>query len=1233
MQSAQKDAAAPRNFIALFFRIRYRQPKDYTATGSRHRGRISCVKARISFLFTIVLLTLYAGANAQSVTLTVNNISLKELLSRVQQQTGYSVFYNRAILDNALPVTLSVKNVPLNEFLTMSLKDQPVDFSIKEGLKVINLTEKKMPQQGIRKVDVRGTVVDSSGKPLVGATVKVKGEAKGVTVNESGDFRIGYVDDGATLIISYLGYQTQEVKVKADKLVLHIVMLHNNNNLKEVIINTGYEKIDTRNLTSAVTTLKMEDIKVAGINTVDKMLEGRVPGMIFMQNSGQVGAAPKIKIRGNSTILGNQEPLWVLDGIVLTSPVNISPSQINDLDFVNLLGNAISGLNPDDIEQIDILKDAAATALYGAKAGNGVIVITSKKGKTGSPTFTYSATGTFSTRPRYSDKTINLMNSRERIDVSREMIERNMQYNNVSNWTGYEAAIQDYYSGKIDFDEYKKTIDYYESINTDWFKIVTRDVFSQNHTLSLSGGSPNVKYYASLGYTDEQGTIKSEMNRRYSATLNLTTDYKRFSTLFSLQANASKRDYNPSDLNVLDYAYKTSRTVPAYNADGTPWFYKRSSGYLSYDFNIMHEMDNSGDELKSNGINLNERIAYKLTRNWNVEALLAYSLNNSNQEVYYTADTYYIYAARGDGNFSNLAPIGGELRETNTQNTSWTARLQSNFNQPFGKDQQHRLLTSAGIEFMSTRYNSFNIVRRGFELDRGKSFSYIPTSYSSYYNIWMRNPLAMGVLSDQLDNEMSWYAMAGYSHKDRYLFNIHMRAESSNLFGSQTNGRLLPIWALSGRWNMKQDMLKSASWLNDIALRASWGYQGNMLADQTPNMIIRKGVFNNYYNEYSSTVEHFPNADLKWEKIASSNVAVDFSLFNNKISGSVSYYYKKTMNAFLSKTVSDINGVDAYVVNKGTLTNQGFEVALNFTPINQANISGGKRGFVWRIDPQLGQVLNNLITKATNKRNNILQDAITYDDMLAGHVQLSGHPLNTFYSYRFKGLSNADGSPVFYGTEAEKADDYKKQYQGMKREDVYLAVMSESGRREPFIQGGVSNSLGYRNFSLSFNLTYSVGNKIRLLKLTSDYGTVSPYPQDNLRKEFVYRWRKPGDEKYTNIPALVAGNSVSAPWWQRSDAAAYTFGGNAYQMYDQSDIRVVSGDYVKLQSLSFRYNVDIKWCQQLGMKSIYLNLTGSNLYTWAGRKLKGQDPMQSGSTPSIQLSIRPNYSFNVNVTF
>ena len=1203
--------------------------------------REACVKKwflvmKLICVFTLFLL-LKASANGftqKKVSLDFEKANMLEIIQELRQQTGYKFFFNHNELKKVKDVSVKFVDEELEQVLDALLGKVNLSYRIEQGVIIIVPGKVKNEEKEVR---IIGKVTDEKKQPLPGVTVIVKGLTLGTSTDVNGRFSLTLPKmQNVSLLFSFIGMETQEIKYTGQDSI-HVVLKESAEQLEEVIVRTGYQNIDRRKLTSAVQTIKMDDIKVAGVNTIDQMLEGRIPGMIFMQNSGQVGAAPKLRIRGTSTVLGNREPLWVLDGVVLTDPVNVDPAQINDLDFVNLLGNAISGLNPDDIEQIDVLKDASATALYGARAGNGVIVITTKKGKSGSPSITYSGTASFTRRPRYSDHAIYLMNSKERVDVSRELVERGVYYNRIDSWVGYEAAVQDYYNGLIDYNEFNRQVGHYETVNTDWFDIVCQDVFSHNHTLSLSGGSDNIRYYASLGMSNDNGAIKGENNTRYSTTLNLTMNYERFSARFQLQGNISSRQYNPAELGILDYAYNMSRAVPAFNPDGSRYLYQRTEGASMpiAEFNVLNEMDSSEDETHGSSVNMQAHVGYNVIDGLKLEGTLSYSVSNTNQEVYFTEDSYYVKKMHSTSKFEDMCPLGGELRETNTRSTNWMARLQANYVKNLGNEGLHNVTSSAGLELSSQRYDGFRITRRGYYRDRGKVFASVPQTYSGYYELFMSTAEALGVITENLTNSLAWYAMMGYDYDNRYMLNLHIRGEASNLFGSRTNDHMMPIWALSGRWNVKRDILENVHWIDDLALRGSFGYQGNMLSGQTPKMIIQQGVdFTGKYGEFCSKVVNYPNPNLRWEKTASTNVTLDFSFFKNKINGSVSYYYKKTRDAFLTKTISEINGIDTYVINSGTLENQGVELSFNFTPINRANLDGGKRGFVWRIDPQLGQVLNKLISKAINNRNNVLQDEIKYTDMLSGNVEIAGEPLNTFYSYRFKGLSSVDGSPVFYGAEDELQKELHDKYEAMEREDVFLEVMEKSGRREPYLQGGVSNYLGYRNFGLSFNLTYSLGNKIRLLKLCTNYGTTTPKPQDNLRREFVNRWKKPGDEKYTNIPALNTVAGVHAtPWWMSGENRTHTFANNIYEMYDNSDIRVVNGNYLRLSSLSLRYNVDDRVCKKLGLKSVYINLTGTNLFTMANKKLRGQDPTQSGSSPSINLSIRPTYSCNLSITF
>ena len=562
-------------------------------------------------------------------------------------------------------------------------------------------------------------------------------------------------------------------------------------------------------------------------------------------------------------------------------------------------------------------------------------------------------------------------------------------------------------------------------------------------------------------------------------------------------------------------------------------------------------------------------------------------------------------------------------------------RLQFNYNQLF--QEKHQLTISLGGEVSSKESINYKNTTRGYYPERGKTFGTLSTldlmTYVSY-RTWLASNKP--TIRETLTNLASAYLAITYTYDSRYTLNFNTRIDGSNQFGSRANEKLLPIWSVSGRWDIKKDFFENSTFVNNLALKLSYGHQGNMLDNQTSKMIIEKGSLNSWYKEFSSTIKYYPNPDLKWELTSSYNAELEFTLWRNKIGGSIGYYYKHTKDAFLSKTVSEINGISSYVINQGEISNQGLEISLNITPINQKVDASGRRGFVWRFDPQIGQVVNNLISKAINNKDRTAEDKITYTDYLNGSVQLEDKPLQTFYSYRFKGLSAVDGTPIFYGTEDELKDELYAKYSNMTDEEVWETVLVESGTRVPIIQGGLSNYFGYRQFGLSMNFTYSLGNKVRLLKMCENRN-ISPYPERNMRKEFIHRWRRPGDELKTSIPGLKPSEATNLPWWRQneytSSGAMTTFAGsNIYDMYDRSDLRVAKGDYLKLQALSFRYNIHDKFCKKLGINSAYISVTGTNLFTISSKELKGQDVTQSGAAPTINMSLRPNYSFQLNVT-
>jgi TonB-linked SusC/RagA family outer membrane protein len=1204
----------------------------------------------LAIALTVLLLPF--GSTAQTkppagfITLSGKNLPLEKIFAAIRLQTGYSVFYTKGTLDKTIPVSLDVQKMPLQDFLNLVFKDQPLEFSVEN--KTVMVAPKKVSVSiEINASMIEGIVRDSANEQsLQGATVAVFAQNRYVVTDHTGHFKI-LAAPGEKLMVSFIGYAPSFVPVRPGVRLINILLSPSESAMKEMVVTNGYQNLDGRKLTSSITTLKTADILSPGMFSIDQALEGRVPGLFVLNNSGEVGTSPKIRIRGTSTVLASREPVWVVDGVVVNDPVGIDPSTINDLDFVNRLGNAISGLQPYNIEQIDILKDASATALYGVRAANGVIVITTKKGKPGVPVLDFNNSTIYTQRPRYTDHDVNVMNSRQRIDYSKDIVASGLTYPTNINQVGYEGALNDLYSGKINYGEFQQEVHKMETNNTDWFGLITQDAISTQNNLSISGGSDRLSYFASIGEATQMGSIRGEGVNQYSAFVKLNSKLtKKLNWEFELRNNIEKRNYVASSVNALNYAYNTSRAIPSFNDDGSLSYYKAYSApaYDFFNFNILNEMRNSTDISNISGLTLNTNLNYKLSRDLSGTALFSYSNNNTDEEITYKENTFYAAGLRRSeyGVTPNaqqtLLPFGGELQSNIVRNSSWLARGQLNYARPVGANRKDKVDVIFGTELSSNGYKGLKQVRRGYLPDRGETFAAIdPTLYPAYAQWALETNVDQ--IQDQVSNLASGYFSASYTFNDKYILNFNTRTDYSNKFGAHAQEKFLPTWSVSGRWDMAEDLFKHSDKVNMLALRVSYGFQGNMLENETPDLIIKQGNNDPITGEYYSNIQYYPNPNLQWEKNAEINTSVDFSFLHNKINGTLTYFHKETRNAFLDKAVSDINGRTDYVVNSGTIENQGVEVAFNFTPINNG-ASGRKKGFVWKIDPQLGQVVNKLLAKAIS--NNGLNQSVgvsnanTYNNYLTGSQIINDKAVNTFYSYQFNGLDHNKGNPTFKHDDPNNLSTYQKE----SIDQVYQTVMSPSGNRIPTLQGGVSNNFSYRNFALGFNLTYSVGSKVRMMKLYTGanstailYGTAAPLPEQNVNKAFLNRWRKPGDEAVTNIPGLLDGADYARTTYHWSEGQPWTYASNMWQMYDNSDIRVASGDFVKVKSVNFRYSLDEAVAKKMGVKTASVMLSGLNLYTFASKKLQGQDPEQAGFGDQIQLSPRPSYSVNFDVSF
>jgi len=1191
-----------------------------------------------ALILMVSLMHVTAASIAQKISLSEKNAPINKIFDQISKQTGYDFLVTRAMITNAKPVDIVVKNQELESVLKKIFEDQPLTYTIRNKSVVVSRKETSILDKVIAvftNVDIEGTVVDSLGVSLPGATIRLKGSSKRVTTDRQGFFRMEDVPLDGTIQVSYLGYTTKDVKVSQG--VRTIVLRAENKMLDEIKVTNGYQEIETKNLSSAIDVLKAKDVVVPGMFSIDQALEGRVAGLTVMNTSGDIGTVPKIRIRGTSTVLGNHEPLWVVDGVVVNDPVNIDPSTINDLDFVNRLGNSISGLKPFDVETITILKDASATALYGVRAANGVIVITTKKGHIGEPIINFSSATTFSPRPRYTDKNINIMDSRQRVDYSRDLINNNVAYPANINYVGYEGALHDLYTNAISFDQFQQQVSAMETRNTDWFGLIAQDAISTQNDISISGGTDKMRYYGSLGAANQTGNVKGDRINQYTAFIKLNSRLSNNLTWdMNFRANVSKKNFVATNVNAIDYAYNTNRAISAYNEDGSLNYYQKYGvDYLN--FNILNEIDQSRDISNLSGINLTNSFGYKISPDLKAALIFSYALNNTDQRISYGENTWYSAQLRRSNAgvtpdpSKTVMPFGGELQSNITRNYNYLIRPQFDYNKTFGKNLEHELVATIGGELSSTKYDGSAIVNRGYLPERGGIFATVnPLTYPAYAVWALENPIK---ITDQLTNLLSGYFTTSYTFKHKYTINFNTRTDYSNNFGSRSNEKFLPSYSVSGRWDVAQDFFRNSQAINMLAFRGSYGIQGNMLPGQTPELIMKNGGLNPVTGEYSSTIAYYPNPNLKWEKTGQFNGALDFSLFGNKVNGSFSYYYKKTDNAFVNAAVSDVNGLDSYVVNAGTVTNRGIEIALSFTPINNA-LNGGK-GFVWRIDPEIGQAINSLVN--SKSFNTATVNSNTYINYLNGSQVIDGKSINSFYSYSFAGLNPVNGAPLFNNDQNTPENILK--LKGLTSDQLYQYVMVPSGNRIPTLQGGLSNYFAYKSFSLSFNISYSLGSKLRLNRLfENNYGpnasisTMAAMPEDNVNTQLLNRWRKPGDEAFTNIPGLLNPTDYAYSRTHFSSGQSYAYATNIWQMYDASDVRTASGNFLRIKTWSFRYAMSDAFCKKAGLKMASISLAGTNLFTLASKDLRGQDPEQTGFTTTNQLPIRPSFSMGIDIS-
>ena len=1082
-----------------------------------------------------------------------------------------------------------------------------------------------------------GTVIDELEMPLPGANVVVmkdKKMVKGISTGINGEFKIDIVfseNEKLTLVFSYMGSKSQTIKLTAQNIgkPFNIQLLPDNEMLEEVtIVEDGYARLPRKDMVGAFTTVKADDIMMPAYQSIDQMLQGKIAGMSVVNTSARVGASPKITIRGTSTILGNTSPLWVVDGVIQEDPLSIDISSALTSDMRELIGNQISWLNPQDIDNITVLKDASATAIYGSKASNGVIVITTKKGTPGRISVNYNTNISVRERPTY--EMYDFMNSQERILFSKEAYEAGVRYQSepLPQIYTYEGLMSMFNKRMITEDEFAYYMKRLETVNTDWFDLLTRNSVSNNHNLSVSGGTDKYTYNASIGYQINNGYEVGNSNDQLTTRLSINSNVNdRLSINAQLNGSIRNSDGYGAGVNPYNYAMNTNRAIPAYNEDGSPAYYSKYytyqyntqlGGHNQYSYNIFNEMENSYSKNTGTSFNASVNANYKILSWLTYQGTASMSINNNASESYagektsqveqlYRGFPYGTEKAGSEKYNAALMPYGGVLQQANSLTVSYSTSHRLAFSKEFNEN--HRLNAMLGVEIRSSKGSSEGNTVWGYVPERGE-IVVSPTLPENFKPIGSDVSIGWGALSQlynggwsktsTLTNYMSFFATVAYSLKNRYVFNVNVRSDASNRFGQDVNKQFDPTWSFGASWKIAQEpfVMKHLPWLDQFNIRATYGIQGNVVNSLSPEMIVRYQGLHNSYNEYYLSISSLPNNQLKWERTKSSNLGLDIALFGITMNFE---YYNRSSNAIIRQDIAQEYGMESMPLNGGLITNQGVEFTLNYTPIRT-------KDFVWTVGMNAGKNWNRSETDDRTAK----ADELTHYDFLAGNSSRplkQGYPLSAFWSYQFTGLDGKNGYPTFAHATYDDVDG-----DGSVDPTTFLVY---SGQGEPDFSGGFNTRIRWKDFNFGIDFAASLGASKRLPNpySTFTYGKM-PDIYSNLSKELNNRWKQPGDEAHTNIPSLYT--SVRDLYNLNLPNGLYD---NIYSMWSQSDIRVANASFLRCTQISLSYNVPRKICQKIGLTRISVSANVNNLFVIASKDWRGYDPELGSSIQPRVYSI------------
>ena len=1078
-----------------------------------------------------------------------------------------------------------------------------------------------------------GQVTDTDGAPVIGAgLVCIEKNTAGTTTDLDGNFSITLPAGAKTVKFSSVGMKElvyQLIPGRTEN--VRIIMEWENTELDQVVV-TGYAQTSVKRITGSVAVLNSEKFEAKAISSVDALMQGEVAGVSIKSLSGQPGTQAKITIRGSNNITGSSAPLWVVDGVPLQSESPaLSSEQLATGGFDNIFVNGIGNINPNDIESITILKDAAAAAIYGSRAANGVIVVTTKKGEAGKMRISYNNTFSWSFKP---ERSLNLMNSSEKLSWEDELwnefsaakyaaslTDNTVIYPVVGIVGQIRAGLGSFSSMKGDKAAQDKYIESLRNVDTNWYNLLFRNSFSQGHHLSLSGGSGKSTYYVALGLNDEDGMLIHNDYRRYNVNAKMTltpTDWARIDVGMEAARQESKMPYSTVD--PFYYAFFSNPYERAYNADGSyaadnTWF---TLGYYNgrgaeqvmpkNGFNIIRELDSNYSKTANTNGTFRAQTDFRIIEPLHFVGLVSYSYSNNSTDKVIDKYSYSAFRDRLGSDDRSQTNLYGNISQNRTNRNSYVARGHFSFNKTFAETHTVNLL--AGAELRGSGSNTIFTKRYNYDPKTGTTS--LP-QISGPQDEWLSEVEKLNGEYFSKTRYASFYASADYYMGKSIVLNASFRTDGSSNFGS--NKQFNPTWSAGAAWHIGEEawMKKALPALSHATLRAAYGFTGDVNTSTSHLLVIQ--YLQQQYRYFGDetfnlgTIPSAPNPDLGWEKTQDAKAGLDFGLWKDRLTLNTEYYYRLSTDVVTSSPVQSTTGFTHVYFNAADIMNSGIELTLNGKIIQTKD---------WGLSAAVNFAYNY---NKVLKYNPVSKSGITSKDRY-----VEGYPTGAIFSGKYAGIASDTGlyqfelrpdATISTATDLNKPDNYR----------YFLGTTIA-----PYT-GGFNLSASWRQLRLSISGVYSFGCKTyENFRYPASYSNASHsgVSTETVQSQFsdLYGNHLNVEKDRTNRWTATHTTGVKYPRIYDYFDGKYNFA--SYNPMDSSIIDAVylkNNSYLRIKSIILTYSLPGAAVKKMRMRGLSFNVSLNNFFTFT--KYDGMDPEIPGATYPTTRSV----SAGMNIEF